>query len=226
MTSERQRYALQVIFSVFLGLMVTAFIGVGVNTFYPQPEIAYDEQLEELYRQQEDIRPIEPTSEELTPAEEKEIEELRDEIRTLEDERQEAFETWARNTSIILIVLATIVMGVSLVRSEQLRIISNGLLLGGVFTMLYGTGWVIASGSSVARFAVMTFALVVTFVLGYMRFVRGRSAGATPRLAGAGTTVVSAPDVAELERRVERLERQLSGAAAILGSEQEPEDAE
>lgn len=29
---------LQVIFSFFLGLMVTAFIGVGVNTFYPEPD--------------------------------------------------------------------------------------------------------------------------------------------------------------------------------------------
>ena len=28
---------LQVIFSFFLGLVVTAFIGIGVNTFYPEP---------------------------------------------------------------------------------------------------------------------------------------------------------------------------------------------
>lgn len=222
MTAERQRYALQVIFSVFLGLMVTAFIGVGVNTFYPEPEAEINEQLDELYRQQEDIRPIEPTSEELTSAEEQEIEEIRVEIRALEDERQDAFETWARNTSIILIVLATIVMGISLVRSEQLRIISNGLLLGGVFTMLYGTGWVIASGSSVARFAVMTFALVVTFALGYMRFVRGRSA---PAPAGTGVGM-GAPEVAELERRVDGLERRLVGVAAILGEEDVSEDVE
>ena len=32
---------LQVIFSFFLGLVVTAFIGVGVNTFYPEPEYDY-----------------------------------------------------------------------------------------------------------------------------------------------------------------------------------------
>ena len=38
MTSGRQHYALQVIFSFFLGLMVTAFIGIGVNTFFPAPE--------------------------------------------------------------------------------------------------------------------------------------------------------------------------------------------
>lgn len=29
---------LQVVFSFFLGLVVTAFIGIGVNTFYPEPD--------------------------------------------------------------------------------------------------------------------------------------------------------------------------------------------
>jgi hypothetical protein len=37
-TKERQQYALQTIFSFFLGLMVLAFIGIGVITFYPQPD--------------------------------------------------------------------------------------------------------------------------------------------------------------------------------------------
>ena len=29
---------LQIVFSFFLGLVVTAFIGIGVNTFYPEPD--------------------------------------------------------------------------------------------------------------------------------------------------------------------------------------------
>ncbi len=82
--------------------------------------------------------------------------------------------TWARNTSIILVLFATFVMVISLVLSEQLRVISNGLLLGGLFTMLYGVGWVIFSGNSTARFVVILFALVVTLGLGYVKFVRQR----------------------------------------------------
>ncbi len=35
---ELSQSVLQVIFSVFLGLVVTAFVGIGVNTFYPEPE--------------------------------------------------------------------------------------------------------------------------------------------------------------------------------------------
>jgi hypothetical protein len=221
MASDRQRYALQVIFSFFLGLMVVAFIGVGVNTFFPPPESEYQDRLEDLERAQEDIEVLYPGSGELTEEERAEIQGIREEIRELEEKQQEEFETWARNTSIILILFATLIMGISLVRSEQLRIISNGLLLGGVFTMLYGTGWVIAAGSSVARFAVMTFALVVTFALGYVRFVRGRKTPAPA--AGAATPDVGA--VAELEDRVGTLERQLSQAANALGRGGDSEDS-
>jgi len=221
LASERQRYALQVIYSFFLGLMVTAFIGVGVNTFFPPPESEYQEQLDELESAQEDIEVLYPGSGELTEQEREEIQGIRAEIRELEEKQRAEFETWARDTSIILVLFATLVMGVSLVRSEQLRIISNGLLLGGVFTMLYGTGWVIAAGSSVARFAVMTFALVVTFVLGYVRFVRGRKAPAPAVETGTPDTGT----IVELEGRVGRLERQVSEAANVLGGSGDSEDS-
>jgi hypothetical protein len=215
---DKQRYALQVIFSFFLGLMVTAFIGVGVNTFFPPPETEYEDRLEDLYRQQEDIEVMYPGSGELTDEEREELQGIREEIRELEEQEQAEFETWARNTSIILILFATLVMGISLVRSEQLRIISNGLLLGGVFTMLYGTGWVIASGSSVARFAVMTFALVVTFGLGYVRFVRGRKAA-----PAEGAVRAPSAEIAGLEERIDRIERRLADAAGVLAESGEEE---
>ena len=63
---------------------------------------------------------------------------------------------------------ATLAMAVSLVRANQLQVISNGLLLGGVFTMLYGVGWIIATDVSKARFVVMAIALVITLALGYV----------------------------------------------------------
>ena len=44
--------------------------------------------------------------------------------------------------------------------------LSNGILLGGLFTMLYGVGWGIASGNSVTRFLVLVAALVVSLPSG------------------------------------------------------------
>jgi hypothetical protein len=56
-TRDRQRDALQTIFSFFVGLMVLAFIGVGVNTFYEFPEQTYSDQEQKLFREQQNVNP-------------------------------------------------------------------------------------------------------------------------------------------------------------------------
>ena len=227
MASDKQHNALQVIFSFFLGLMLVAFIGVGVNTFYPSPYQDGNDSINDLYRQQGDIESSRNQAGDLSAADQRKLDEIRAEIDAAEEERQTSEETWARNTSIILILFATLVMGVSLVRMEQLQIISNGLLLGGLFTMVYGVGWVIAGGSSVARFAVMSFALLVTFALGYARFVRVREArGIVPATAGRDALGVDDEAVASLDARVAALERRAAAAARALGRDEDAELAE
>jgi hypothetical protein len=214
-TRDRQRDALQTIFSFFVGLMVLAFIGVGVNTFYEFPEQTYSDAEQKLYRQQQNLNPKgDPTT--LTPAQKAENDRIQAQIDALQKEREAARQIWARNTSIVLVIFATIVMGISLVRSEQLRVLSNGLLLGGVFTMLYGTGWVIFSGSSTARFFVILFALAVTIGLGYLKFVRGRKAEvavATEPVVGGGAGEAA---IGGLAARVAALEARQAAAAAAL----------
>ena len=212
---EKHRTALQLIFAFFLGLMVTAFIGVGVYTFYPPGDDQASDEIRELRRDQQDIRDTR-SNDALTQVDRDQLSELEDEIRVLQDEQRERRGSWASITSIFLIVLATLVMGISLVRADQLPVISNGLLLGGVFTMLYGTGWVIASGDSRMRFWVMTLALVITLVLGWVRFVRERGAQASKPVASA----VAGTDVAELVSRVEVLERRAEAAARALGGKE------
>ncbi len=190
MQRDRQRDMLQTIFSFFLGLMVAAFVGVGVNTFLPAPEGPWEleqpdkmnTERERLFRDQDRLNRA-AEQRDLTSAEEAELrstEKRLDEISKEDERRNKDYEKeqrgWARNTSIVLIVFATLVMAVSLVRAEQLRVISNGLLLGGLFTMLYGTGWSIASGDDIVRFAVISFALLATVGLGYFKFVHAKIA--------------------------------------------------
>ncbi len=222
---ERQQYALQTIFSFFLGLMVLAFIGIGVNTFYPEPAYFDSPELQELYREQESIyRASGPGP--LSPADEARIDGIQQEIEALQTEIEQVRQGWARNTSIILILFATMVMGISLVRSEQLRVISNGLLLGGLFTMVYGVGWIIFSGESIARFAVIVFALLVTLALGYLRFVHGKAAESATPLAPAGTPAgagIAGSEAAHLLERLEALEARTAAAAAALRSENDRE---
>lgn len=211
MAEAARSHGLQTIFSFFLGLMLAAFIGVGVYTFHP-PAKELDRQIQELDRREQAIRSGAP-HDELSAADRDEVRELTDSRNGLYDAAQARREAWGRSTSIILIALATLVMAVSLVRADQLPVISNGLLLGGVFTMVYGVGWIVATDTSVSRFIVMTVALAITLGLGYARFVRRSSSSSLP----IGSTPQDGEVTARLDQRLRIVEERLDKAAAALG---------
>lgn len=210
MSDPSRSAGLRTIFSFFLGLMFTAFAGVGVYTFYPPPG-DLDQQTRELNRREQEIRNARP-DDQLTAQDRAEIQELTRRRNELQDAAEEAARPWGRSTSIILMVVATLAMAVSLVRADQLPVISNGLLLGGVFTMLYGVGWIIATDTSVARFVVMSAALAITLGLGYVRFVRRGKA--TPSADGAA--IPAQEGLADLHRRLVELEERMNRAAEAL----------
>ncbi len=205
--AQDSRQGLQTIFSIFLGLMLTAFVGIGTYTFHPPPTALRDTLAANMSAQQQ-VRGRVP-DEQLTEAQRAELRGLEAAHEQVMRRLEELEKDWRRSTSIILIVLATLAMAFSLVRADELPVVSNGLLLGGVFTMLYGIGWVIQGDSTVGRFAVITVALLVTLVLGYLRFVRGgRVAAARVVVPGAGSP--------ELEQRIGELERRMNEAARAL----------
>lgn len=167
--------ALQVIFAFFLGLVVVAFVAIGVNTFYPEPTW-YDGAPDSMWSQ------------------------------------------WRLVTGIILLVCATLLLVVSLLLPEHQGVLSNGVLLGGVFTMVYAVGMTVSSDRSVWRFVVAGAALAVTIGVGYLKFVRGRrravAAPAASAVAGeAGTAAVGdlAERVAAVEHKLDALGRALHG---------------
>ncbi|MDN5558414.1 MAG: hypothetical protein L0G23_03130 [Ruaniaceae bacterium] len=167
--------ALQIIFAFFLGLVVVAFVGIAVATFYGQPSyIDYPS----------------------TPAE--------------EEAWNAAYSQWQLITGIILLLCATAILAVSLLLPEEQGALSNGILLGGVFTMIYAVGMTFAADTSWLRLAVVTVALAVTIGIGYMKFVRGRRGDGAPVLAEAG------PVVGELGERLVALERKLDALGRAL----------
>ncbi len=207
-----QSKGLQTIFSFFLGLMVTAFVGVGVYTFHPSPQEQFALQRQDLSRREVAVRNSRPP-EEFTDSDRDQLRQIEVERNAIADASRPALEAWGRSTSIILIIFATLAMAVSLVRADQLPVISNGLLLGGLFTMVYGVGWIIATNASLARFAVMTVAFALTLALGYVRFVRRQVP--TP---ASGPGVANVEGVTEIERRLSALEDRVNKAASALGT--------
>lgn len=209
MADLRQSAGLPTIFGIFLGLMVTAFIGVGVYTYYPSPAERHSERIRELNRQQQAIA-ASKAPEALTADDRARMQALTDERDGLLDDNHEAARGWGLRTSMILIALATLTMAVPLAAAPQVPVIGNGLLLGGVFTMIYGVGWIVTTETSGARFAVITGALLITLAMGYVRFVRGAPRGQAAAMADTG------PVNGALEARIRRLETRLDEAARAL----------
>ena len=219
MTPPRVVPGLPTVFAIFLGLMITAFIGVGVNTFYPSPAEPFERQMQEFGRQEREIERGRPDAE-LSIVDRERLRTLRDSVTVLNRRAQEARDGWGRTTSIILITFATLVMAIAVLRADQLAVLSSGLLLGGVFTMCYGVGMILATTTSVARFVVLTMALVVTIGLGYLRFAR--KSGSTVPLAGAADTPVPPAHLVDLTTRVEVIEQRLDAVGRALSSTNPP----
>ncbi len=196
--------------------MVTAFVGVGVYTFHPSPDEGLNQQIEDLNRREQALRNAKP-ADELTTADRNELQEITDERNALREEIEAVLEPWMRSTSIILIVFATLVMAISLVRADQLPVISNGLLLGGVFTMVYGVGWIVATDTSVSRFFVMTVALAITLALGYIRFVGRQMASEMSATQSIGDD----QGLTDIVRRLRDVEERLDDAANALSQKSE-----
>lgn len=122
---------------------------------------------------------------------------------------QAAQEAWSLTTSIISLTAATLILALSLWRANRVPVISNGLLLGGIFTMIYAVGVSLSGDSNVIRFLVALAATIVTVLFGYLTFARRGPRAAyqqdEPSVDGGLDARVSA-----LERRLDALGRALS----------------
>lgn len=220
MSDTSRSRGLEVIFAFFLGLLITVFIGVGMYTFYPYPN-TYSERISDLWDAERDVRNFRP-QDQLTEEERKAIREITEERERLTELANSERDQWTRTTSALLIALATLVMTISMSVAQALPVLNNGLLLGGLFTLVYGVGWIMTADNSVARFLAVTIALLTTLILGYIRFVRRRSVDAvsmTPKTAPIGK---QPQGLAELEKRLSALEARIDGVARVLNQGIDP----
>jgi hypothetical protein len=205
-----QQGVLQALYALFLGGIITAFLVVGLNTFYPPPDVN-EEQLAALEERELEVLDCPPEAVEcdLTAAERAQLRALEAEREALWEERDEAQRSWSRIAGVLLIGLATLLLALSLIRWDRAIVLSNGLLLGGLFTMVGGIGLTIAGGEGIDRFLVLTMALGITVGLGYLRFARR----AEP-VQEVGASLVDsdlADRVAALEQRLDEARRALGG---------------
>ena len=210
MNNGSDHTGLRFVFALFLGLMLTTFIGVGVATFRPSPAEGYDQRMLVLQRERGRLETAVPEAAR-TAEDRRALQEVLAREGAVQDEKTNAMRRWLQETSVILVVFATLVMAIAVWRAEGLPVIGNGLLLGGVFTMLYGAGMAVIATDTMVRFLVITGALAVTIILGYRRFVARRAGPA----ASVAAPMPPAPDTG-LAQRVTALEQRLQELGAVL----------
>jgi hypothetical protein len=148
---------LRIVYTFFLGVMLALFAGLGIRTFYAPPEMPEF--------------PVElsvPQSGEPTPEQVQQQREFEQEQRAFQDE----LEVYNRNVSIASTVSAVAMLVLSLLLEKKNRVITNGIMLGGLFTLLYAVGRGLVSGDATTTFITVTIGLGVVLFLGYRRFVQ------------------------------------------------------
>lgn len=146
---------LKLVYTFFLGLLLAIFVGVGINTFYPSPPAPK--------------YPIELNYYGKEPTKAQEDSQKRYDIKM--QAHEEKMKPYNRNVSVITLVAAVLFLVVSIVYEKRIKIISDGIMLGGLFTLMYSIGRGFASEDSKYVFIVVTVGLIVVLYLGYHRFV-------------------------------------------------------
>ena len=155
---------LKVVYVFFTGLLLATFFGVGIATFYPAPTAPeYPSSLQ--YKDQ--------TGKTMSEEDVARQKAFVDESKAYQD----VFKVYARNVSISALALALMAALLGIILAERLKIIADGTLLGGFFTLLYSIGWGFATEDNRYRFFLVTIGLLVLLGFGYAKFVREGAKG-------------------------------------------------
>lgn len=158
---------LKYVYIVFIGVLFALFVGVGIAAFYPSPKIPEPDFENTL------TYPKYFPERKLEASEEAAIKEQEKKDRLMWKEYQLKNEQYNKNVSILAVSSAILTLIVSLLFVQKLMLISDGLLLGGVLTLIYSIIRSFMTNDFSYIFATVTVGLTVALILGYLKFIRG-----------------------------------------------------
>lgn len=157
---------LKFIYTIFIGILLVAFIAFGVAAFYTEPTAPTGSPLPPCSSLNDKTADMPDCA---TPAQ-------LNEYNHQYDLWQRKIDTYHRNVSIITLAAAVIFLATSLITATKLGILSDGLLLGGAFTLLYSIGTSFSVQDTKYRFISVSVSLIVAQVLGYIKFIKPQEA--------------------------------------------------
>ncbi len=158
---------MKIVYTFFLGALLALFVGLGIQTFYPGPEMPEPTSGVEFAPRESDA----PTEEQREALAENDRQ-----WRQWQEEQQ----TYNRNVAVVALGASVALLGLSLVLEKRNRVLTNGVMLGGLFTLIYAIGRSFASSETRMTFAAVGVGLAVVLFLGYRRFFQDRPEGSAP----------------------------------------------
>lgn len=158
--NHTEKYTLlKAIYVVFLGLIIALFVGLGIAAFYTAPVVPKmpPEAVEVTYRK-------DPSPEAIKAQREYEKQQ--------QNYNENQLAPYNRNVSIISLIFAVVILTLGMVFSLKFLILSDGILLGGVFTLIYSIINAVGANNVRFTFVIVSIGLVVTIFLGYWKFLR------------------------------------------------------
>lgn len=144
---------LKIVYTFFLGVIIALFVGLGISTFYEGPKAPeYPVIMQQEKEPSEEVRQTER--------------EFEAEMRSYEQRHQD----YSRNVSIIALVSAVVLLATSFLMGERGKVLANGIMLGGLFTLIYAIIRAAISQDTRYTFVAVAIGLVVVLYLGYRRF--------------------------------------------------------
>lgn len=152
---------LRLVYTFFLGLIIAVFVGMGIATFYESPKppeypVQTEAQLKEM---------------QVSPVANAEQVKYEQDYRAYEKIAQ----VYHRNVSILSMVFAVVLLIISFLLERKNSVITNGVMLGGVFVLIYSIGRGIASTDTKYTFIAVSISLAIVIYLGYRRFGHSRT---------------------------------------------------
>jgi hypothetical protein len=155
---------LKAVYTVFLGVILALFVGLGVRTFYPPPEMP------EFPIELSVPMNTEPTDEELAQQQE-----AQREYEIANRAWMEENEAYNRNVTTVSLAASVVMLGLSLLFEKRNRVLANGVMLGSLFTLIYSIFRGFMSGDTTLTFITVTIGLGIVLFLGYRRFFQPRT---------------------------------------------------
>lgn len=149
---------LVVVYKVFVGLLLAAFVGVGIAAFAPEPRFP-----------EPPIPMMRPgAAAELSPETQREL----DEYQRVSREFRVELGVYNRNVSALSAAAAIVMLALSLTMLRRIDLFSDGFLLGGILTFGYSILRGFVAEDNMFRFVVVSIGLLIALGLGYVRFIR------------------------------------------------------